>query len=101
MAYDDVEKWLKKLEELEPADGRLTPDILSKAGDLPVPAAEIREIPLAGVKAFVRVVLEGRTARYDNDAYEAARLGKSGEAKRITARLDYWSSVARWVEELV
>lgn len=97
---NSIEEWLKRLEELEPADGKLTTEIVSMAGDVPLNVNQNRIFEVARVKAYVETFLQARTNSFDVRAHDAATAGNSDEAAKLNARSGYWKSVAALVRRL-
>jgi hypothetical protein len=92
-----VEEWLSRLKELQPADGRLTEEIVATVGPFPVyrppgDAFDNRDDPKKA---------------YQYDAGTAARayaLERAGFRARIMAKNDidrlYWSQIVTWLKTI-
>jgi hypothetical protein len=67
---------------------------------VPLTDGQNRVFEVARVKAYVKVLLEARTNRYDVESHDAARAGNSDIAAQLSMRSNYWKSVSAWVEKL-
>jgi hypothetical protein len=107
---DIVNQWLDHLDEIQPADGRFTEDVLAGAGKFPIdrPPGDAydnrndREKSYqysrgTAARAYAR---EMATFRATMAAAEAAKVNSEGaENYRLKSR--YWSQIADWLDRII
>lgn len=94
MTSANAEEWFAKIEQLRPADGELTDEILSEIGPLPGLGDPFRE---AFGRAYVGGRLETYIAGLTVEAHRAETAGNTDEANRLTMELNYWIEVENFV----
>lgn len=107
---DIVNQWLDRLDGFQPADGRLTEDILAAAGRFPIDrppgdAYDNRKDPEKSYQyhrgSVARVYAREMAAfRSTMAGAEAARgSGESAQKHRLKSR--YWSQISDWLASIV
>jgi hypothetical protein len=95
--YDElVEEWLSRLNELQPADGKLTAEIMAAVGPFPVykppgDAYDNRNDPVKSQQHF-----EGSTAR----VYARERAQHNALMAKTEVNALYWSQIVAWLKTI-
>jgi hypothetical protein len=111
-----VDRWLEQIKAMQPADGRLTEEIIESVGDLPLPMRTasvtteeeeamdelIREAgDRAVVKAYASTWADLRSTEAGSQIYDLMESGGAKEEMaKYRAQMQYFKSVAQWIDQL-
>jgi hypothetical protein len=107
---DAVSEWLARLDELQPADGRFTRQVLAAAGEFPVykppgDAFDNRNDPVKASQHFDGTVARRfafEMAQFRVTTATAKASKASGElAERYELNARYWSEITEWLKTLL
>jgi hypothetical protein len=115
MDEEAVDRWLERIDVLQPADGNLTQEVIEAVGNLPMvyqsgPVRTEEEARMerlrrvadrAEAKAYARTAARFRSDEAGAQLYKLTEFGgNEGEIARYRAQFSYWQSVVRWIEQL-
>ena len=101
-----VDAWLTRLNEFQPADGKLTDEILAMAGPFPVyrppgDAYDYRDDPEKSYQydtAIEARVYALERAKFRMQMATAKSTGQKTEKREINAR--YWADIVAWLRSI-
>jgi hypothetical protein len=115
MDEEAVDRWLEQIEAMQPADGRLTKEIIEAVGDLPlenrsvsVTTEEEAEDELiweagerAATKGYASTWADLRSTKAGSQIYDLMESGgDKEEIAKYRAQMQYFKSVAQWIDQL-